>query len=134
MRGFSDRYLMVLWRNAVLIKWRGKCIFCGNDNTDQLECHHIKKRKHKLTRYMVDNGIPVCAVKYGQMSCHQRAETFEGQDKIRKAIGDKIWFKLDQLAHRTIKDYCFEYAITESEYMKEMKTDLEKTIKEADAY
>jgi hypothetical protein len=121
MRGISDRYMMSLWRQAVLQKWGGKCFFCGNTNTEVLECHHIKKRKHKLTRYMVENGVPVCAVKYGDISCHQRAETFEGMDKIRRALGDDVWFKLDELARKTIPGYCMENGITENEYLSGMK-------------
>lgn len=129
MRGLSDRYMMKLWRQAVLIKWGGKCIFCQESNQDVLECHHIKKRKHKLTRYLVDNGVPVCKVKYGEkMSCHQRAETFEGQEIIKKLIGEKTLVKIDQLAHQTIKDYCSEHGISQSEYLISAKDELERVI------
>jgi len=128
-KGVSDGNLCSLWRKAVLAVWGHKCFFCGNTNLSEIECHHIKKRKHKLTRYMVENGIPACKVSWGKKeSCHQFAETFEGQAEIKRNIGDDLWFKLDRLARQIIKNWLLENEMTETEFLLEKKKELEVII------
>jgi len=130
-KGLSDRWLLALWRKALLIKWKG-CFFCRNKNEKELECHHsVAKRKHKLTRYLIENGVPVCKVNWGKpMSCHQYADTREGEVKIKEAIGEEAWSRVDRLAHMNIKDYCLENDITEKEYLLTCKQKLEAVIRE----
>jgi hypothetical protein len=131
MRGLGDSNLLRLWRQAVLKSWDGKCFFCQNENEQEIECHHTpSKRRHKLTRYLAQNGIPVCSMNWKTgISCHQYADTREGEEKIKQAIGEDKWFEIDRLARQTIKGYCQREGITVNEYLLERKKELEKIIK-----
>ena len=71
----SDRTLQKYWRLAVLALHHNRCIICGKTRRPvDLECHHIIKRRHRVTRHDAINGVPVCT---GE--CHQIAHTQRGQ-------------------------------------------------------
>ena len=63
----TDRYLIDLWSKAVRTE---KGEFCYNPECDKQASgmHHILKRKWVVTRYKVQNGIPLCPI------CHPKAD------------------------------------------------------------
>ena len=81
-RGYSDKYLMKLWRDKVLHECLHSCVICGmSDQVSELECHHFVHRNHYLLRYDWRNGFPVCKYRNHEydngkgMSCHRYADT-----------------------------------------------------------
>ena len=56
MKGLSDSNMNKLWRKAVLKKNMNRCFLCGRtidnfENPADLECHHIRKRRHSILKY-----------------------------------------------------------------------------------
>ena len=51
-----------LWSYAVREDWAWKCAVCGSAT---VEAHHLVPRQHEATRYLLRNGIALCA------RCHQ---------------------------------------------------------------
>ena len=71
----SDRTLQKYWRIAVLKKNHNTCVICGKIKPDsELECHHVIRRNHRVTRHDVKNGVPVCTG-----DCHRMAHTEKGK-------------------------------------------------------
>lgn len=115
-KAVSDRYLMMLWRRAVLAEWNYQCGFCGAKNID-LECHHIVKRRRKLTRWDWRNGIPLCT------DHHKVGHTKDGELKIMIAIGDARYKTLCEMEKVVFKDYLLKNGMTENEFrINTMKT------------
>lgn len=97
----SDRTLQKYWRLAVLKKHHNTCVICGKIRQAQdLECHHIIKRRHRVTRHDVMNGAPVCT---GE--CHQIAHTQRGQQLIRDRLGSSHVEYLYERENVLVKDY-----------------------------
>ena len=48
-----------LWSIAVRSDWAWKCAACQNTT---VEAHHIFPRQHQATRYVLRNGIALCAL------------------------------------------------------------------------
>jgi len=63
----TDRYLTTLWSKAVRTL---KGEYCRNPECSELAqgTHHIIKRRYRVLRYDVKNGIPLC------MRCHPIAD------------------------------------------------------------
>jgi hypothetical protein len=55
----------VIWREAVLLRDKGRCQFCGEESGPP---HHIFLRSNWLTRYDCDCGIALC------VKCHDYAQ------------------------------------------------------------
>lgn len=108
----TDRYLLKLWRDAVLARYYHRCAFCEVFGDEKLDCHHIVKRRHVLTRYEVINGIPLCH------ACHAVAHTLTGAVKIQRLIGAKKYEWLMDMELETIKDYLARRGISRVEWMK----------------
>ena len=122
-KAYTDKYILKLWRNAVLKDWNGRCFICGNDQIDQLECHHIVKRRNKILRYDYWCGVPVC-----KMGCHNQIDSIAG----RKLLTEHIPTKMDYLAgyeKMTFKDYLSAYKITENEFLTEKVNNLKEIIR-----
>ena len=128
MKGIGDRYMLMLWRKAVLRKHYNRCFFCGADADDTLvDCHHIVKRKTILLRYDWRNGIPACRLRtyrndHLKMSCHAYAETPMG----KKLIDDYIEPWREYLTERSCpaKEYFSENGVTRNEFISGMKDEL----------
>ena len=97
----TDRTLQKYWRKAVLKSHYNRCIICGLIKPDsELECHHIIKRSHRVTRHDYHNGVPVCSGK-----CHRYAHTEEGKNEIRVRLGSEAMAYLYEREKWFIKDY-----------------------------
>ena len=143
MRGVSDGYLCQLWRLAVFAYWNIK----PNAN---MQCHHIQRRGHRTTRWLYFNGIPVCVTPFSDKyhdqcplckhrkefeaktkestTCHGFAESSTGREVIKSLIGDETWYKLDILAHKTVRNHCDELGISYDEFKKRKKEELKAII------
>ena len=75
-KGLSDSTLLSLWRKAVHKSWKGKCALCGSE--EELECHHVVPRRHRLLRFDVRNGLLLCKM------CHKLIPTLWGQRVTRE--------------------------------------------------
>ena len=53
-----EKKLDELWRKAVIKRDGGKCIICGSQKN--LAAHHILSRRHKATRWLLENGVTLC--------------------------------------------------------------------------
>jgi len=120
----TDGYLQQLWRKAVLILNGNRCAYCGADaRFANVECHHIIKRRHSLTRHDPLNGIPGCMV------CHKFFHTKQGEKFIEKHIGEELYARLCELENIPIKQYLVDNGITRKEWDKEQYDKLMEVIK-----
>jgi len=53
-----EKQLDELWKGAVIKRDGGKCIICGARKS--LAAHHILSRRHKSTRWLLENGVTLC--------------------------------------------------------------------------
>lgn len=125
-KGLSDSTLEQAWREAVRAFWNERCVFCGE--TRSLECHHIIRCKHYVTRWYWRNGVPVCSIN----NHHKYAHTKAGETRIREIIGEATWVELCQLEQQFIKDYLVKCGITDSEFRKKMLKELRDKKKEVE--
>ena len=116
----NDKYLLNLWSKAVLAS---KGIMCYNPECglQAHSCHHIIRSKHKLTRYDVRNGIPLCE------SCHKRAQRSIGWDIDMISESDKLWLR--EAANINIKDYLLQHGLTKEEFEQQCADELNAIIK-----
>lgn len=97
----TDGTLQKYWRLAVLKKHHNTCLICGKIRQAQdLECHHIIRRNHRITRHDVMNGAPVC-----KLECHRIAHTQRGLDLIKNKLGEAHLEYLYERENVMIKDY-----------------------------
>jgi hypothetical protein len=102
----STSHLDYLWRLAVRAKWGGRCAFCGSDD---VECHHIVKRRRPLLRWDVTNGICLCPTH------HVYAASKQGERDVAAKIGpdyDYLCLK-EQLIY---KDFLLAQGLTDNEF------------------
>lgn len=128
-RGHSDKTLFRLWRKAVLIRWDGRCALCGNDNEDELDCHHIVRRHQRILRFDPRNGVPLCKPRV--RSCHRKAETIRGWARLEKAIKARCEDDLEYLEvweHMRYSDYLRDRGVKDSDVRREERAELEKII------
>ena len=118
-RGLSDSNLQMHWRRCVRAIFGNRCFFCGA--SDEIEVHHIVKRKTLLLRHDYRNGILVC--KYG---CHQHAETPVGKHKIDAYLTSKGYLEYLQLRTGNCKDYFVQHGITRDDFLQSMLDELRK--------
>ena len=118
-RGLSDSHLLNLHRKAVRALFGYKCFFCGG--TNELEVHHLVKRKNFLLRYNWRNGVLVC--KY---ICHAHAETPEGKHQIDLLIEPHRKYLQDRSGQS--KDWFVKHGMSRHDYCIEMKLELEKIL------
>ena len=107
-KGYSDRYLQAFWRKAVLSYNGNFCFMCGKyKKAEQLECHHIIKRRHRVTKHDYRNGIPLCT------ECHKIAHTKKGEMYIAK--NHEFYNDIIELETKTVKDYLIEHGLVKHE-------------------
>lgn len=118
-KSVSDDYLIQLWRKAVKA-WHGeRCVFCGNT---PVECHHIIKRKHYVTRWDFKNGLPLCHY------CHEIADTLMMKDKIKDFIGHEWWEYLCDMELYGKKEFLYQENLTDNEFRKKIKKELRDVV------
>lgn len=121
-----DKYLLQIWRKAVLFLNGNRCAYCGADaNHNEVECHHIIGRRNLVTKYNPLNGIPGC--KY---TCHRFYHTKTGERFIREHIGEECYSHLCELERYTLKDYLIKEGLTRKEWNEREKQTLMKVIKQ----
>ena len=127
----TDRTMQVWWRRAVLRANQNTCAVCGKVRPDnELECHHLVKRRYRLLRHDWRNGVPVCV---GE--CHRYADTTTGTAGILSAhkwgeyLGEMV------RKYRTVKDYLIDNGISQAQMdaasLDELKTVASGGYKEA---
>jgi hypothetical protein len=117
----SDRYMGMLWRKAVLSLFGNRCIICNNMNIPELECHHIVKRRKKVLKYEIKNGVPVC--KHG---CHSKIDSLEGLEFLKDYIDFEYLKKYENVV---FKQYLTDRGMTENEFLQEKAAELKEYIK-----
>jgi hypothetical protein len=119
----NDKYLLSLWSKAVLAS---KGAFCYNPECGNAahSCHHILRVKHRMTRYDVRNGIPLCA------ECHRKAQRSIGWDIDLIPQRDKEWLR--EMANVNVKDFLVEHGMTRNELDKIQADMLKSIIAEAE--
>ena len=125
----TERSLDILFRKAVLLSWGGACVFCGNGNQDQLEAHHIIKRRKKVLKWDIKNGLPLCN-SLSANKCHIAADSKKGEAKIRSIIGEETWNYLCDLEDVTIKDIVIKSGMSSAEFRLDRAKELKRIIKE----
>lgn len=55
-----EKQLDILWAQKVKERAKGKCELNCRNNQSILHAHHIFSRKHKSTRWDLNNGIALC--------------------------------------------------------------------------
>jgi hypothetical protein len=127
IKSVSEVTLEKYWK-AALIKQYGHCFFCGNEKKEQLQGHHIVHRNCRLLRWNIRNGLIVCGCThilnkglYKGHTCHEYADTPEGEEKIFKAKkNNKLMFDKKFLTEYKLinfKDYLLENGISEKEFL-----------------
>ncbi len=123
IKGFSDKYMLRLFRKACLVKHGGKCILCPNTNVNELEIHHLIKRKHKILRYNWRNAVIVC--KHG---CHQKIDSLYGIKLLEKLRPFDMRY-LRKYENQVFKQYLIDNCISEREFLQQKKEELVEIIK-----
>lgn len=126
----SDRYLDMLWREAVLAEWNNQCGFCGA--MGELECHHIVYRRNRVLRWDYRNGFPVCKGNdlWDGKTCHGFAHTKLGEKKIIEVLEDYHYDYLCKREQMTLKDFLVQEGVSKVEFYRQMADELKDKIKE----
>jgi len=77
VKTIKEQTILTLWSKAVKIKYGYKCAYCHRtDKEARLNSHHIFSRRHKATKYDLDNGICLCVDhhKFKPFSAHESPE------------------------------------------------------------
>jgi hypothetical protein len=121
--GYGDRYMLDLWRQAVLRRWNYTDPISGHvdPSGESLQCHHIVGRRHWLLRYDARNGIPLT------VESHQYAHTGEGRERVRSLVDSRY---LDMRERLRKHDYMTTHCLSEREVLEQIKNDLLLIIKE----
>ena len=114
----TDRYLINLWSKAVRAEKGEGCYHCG---APAHSVHHIIRRRHRLTRYDVVNGIPLCA------ECHQQAQRSIGWDIDLLPEADKAYLR--ERANINIKYWLVKLGVSMLEYERFEADKLKRIIK-----
>jgi len=111
-KSYSDSALNKLLRETRLIKANNKCEFCGKGNyeIEPLQTHHIIRRRHLITRWLLENVLCLCH------KCHQFAHTKAGEIRIREYIGEKLYEWLCKTEKIIAVQFFTEHGITRNEY------------------
>ncbi len=122
----TDRTMQRWWRRAVLTVHKNKCAVCGRiREPEELECHHLVKRRYRILRHDDRNGVPVCKGK-----CHSYADTTAGTAEILSKHKWADYLNSVVRDFRTVKDYLVQKGITQKQMdeksLEELKTLWEK--------
>lgn len=109
---------MTLWRYAVLAEHDCRCFICGHPYIDELECHHVVKRSHRVLRWDWRNGVPLCA------EHHRWAHTGQGRRDIEDRLGPVRRDYLYRRERVTIKDFLQLENISRNEFEQRIAEDL----------
>jgi hypothetical protein len=89
--------LDAIWRE--IIKLKGKCDKCGNTkDCCQLQAAHIYSRNNRATRWVIINGLALCAKDHRW--AHQNPTEFA--DFVINKLGFDVYQDLKKLAHSIV--------------------------------
>jgi len=91
-----EKELDKLFSQAVIAR-DGKCKVSGSD--ERLTVHHIRSRRHSITRWNLENGICLS----WRVHFLQKANPELFHDKIIECIGQKEYDRLKKLSNMTYK-------------------------------
>lgn len=125
----SESTLQRHWRRAVLLEWGNYCPICGERGADdELQCHHIVHRRHRLLRHDRRNGVPVHHARiyryiddsneecgHRAITCHQFADTLTGREMIRESLDLERWEYIKERELRNVKDFLVAAGMSRSE-------------------
>ena len=116
-KAVSDKYLLRLWHDALILAKGSACLECG---LPAAGFHHIYHRRHMVTRYLEENGIPLCV---GHHSRADRDQYFalsflEPDDKEH----------LMRLGRVDLKTFLWDAGLTENEWLLATLDDLKSII------
>ena len=96
----TDKILLDLWAEAVKIRAGYKCEYCGNLKT--LNSHHIFSRRHRATRWDIDNGICLCSGCHTlrTFSAHQSPAFIDWEEQY---IGEERYNRIKEKAYQVKK-------------------------------
>jgi len=116
----SDRYLMTLWSKAVRSLKGEMCSnpLCGKPAQGT---HHIIKRRYRVLRYNVVNGLPLCA------DCHPIAD--RNTEFAMAMLDAESREYLAKLGMHTFKDWLMITEQSRDEFMKSEADELKRIIK-----
>ncbi len=98
-RNLKAKTLAQYWSLAVKIRDK-KCVYCGNKKIEELEAHHIIKRRHAITKYDLKNGITLCKPFKG-CNGHRRAHNeYEMKQWIINYIGKEKYDDLEKRSYQ----------------------------------
>ena len=117
----TDRYMQILWSKAVRAVWGEECANpeCSNPAHS---CHHVIKRRHTVTRYDAQNGLPLCIV------CHPIADRNTAFAMQLLPEGSREY--LSDLGMYTLKDWLKHTKQTRDEFMLLCADELKDIIRE----
>jgi ankyrin repeat protein len=118
----SDSTLMSWWRKAVKAVQGESCVLCG---ATPVECHHIIKRRKKLTRYDWRNGLPLCP------GCHSLSDTIRGREAIAEHVDMDYLRDHDGVI---LKEWLASHGMTEQEFLQAELDELKDVVAHPDAY
>ena len=108
----ADITLDQAWSKAICYKYKGKCALCGAEGT---QAHHIVKRRYKLTRWLVGNGVWLCH------KCHDALET---NPEFARSVGDLVDDSIALWSKWTLEDWCVKNGMTKNEFRAERLKEL----------
>jgi hypothetical protein len=102
-----EKELDKLWSRAVISSDKA-CRY--SNSTDRLSAHHIRSRRHAITRWNLENGLCLA------WSVHflQKANPELFHDRIIEIIGQKEYNRL-----KKISDQTYKWSLEELERIKE---------------
>lgn len=116
-KGVSDRTLQKYFRKCVLLIHGNMCIICDEKDTDEnLQCHHVVHRVHRVLRHNPKNGVPVHHAKpyhweYDEegntrvLTCHEFADTLAGREMVAEKLGGERMEHIKAREGWTVKDF-----------------------------
>jgi hypothetical protein len=114
-----DKVLLNLWAEAVKVRAGYKCEYCGS--LKNLNSHHIFSKRHRGTRWDIENGICLCS------GCHF-LKTFSAHQSPAFIDWLKGYIGLER--YERIKTNAYSVKKWTEEEIDELIDDLENYIKE----
>lgn len=118
----TDRWLMDLWSRAVRAIKGDQC-FNPECSRPAHSIHHIIKRRYRVLRCDVKNGIPLCVV------CHPKADRNAAFVLDMISEGDRAY--LADMGVHTLKDWLTKTCQTREEFLQGEADELKDIIRGA---
>ena len=123
VREMTDRYLMQLWSRAVRAQ---KGSYCNNPECRRPASgtHHIIKRRYRVLRYDVRNGLPLCS------ACHPMADRNSAWALSLISEDDREY--LAEMGRYTLPEWLQFTGETRAEFLESEAAELKRIIREGE--